>query len=640
MNNKSILITFLVLSFTEGLAQKIKWGSPTAEEIALKECSYDQEANAAVTWAKGNIFLRMGADVVIEKHIRVKVLKQEGKEEANITIPFYSKNNFNYITSVNAQTINFDENGKKSITKVSNSDIKRIETDNNFSEIRFTFPNVGEGSILEYKYKTISKNYAFLEAWTFQNNIPTLRSEFKITIDNRLVYMYHLQGQKIYSKYANMPSDNHWILENLPAIVYEPYASNRIDYIDKARFQLIEFYNYSTKDYEKIRSDWNLVAKDYFSYPKVASYLVYKNKPKSVDEFIEQNGLINLEGTDEEKAKKIYYSITSNFKHESEFYDESTPSKTIVDFVKTKRGNQADFNLFFVYVCELNQIKAYPVSISPRGTGKLLTKYPLISQLLKTFSYVELSESKSVFVDPSASDLPFGMLESDYMVENAVIFSEKEKAYLAPTKYDLRNGEEFTSIINIKDLKKPSVQLLYKASGYQALHIKRNPNTIKAWFEGDTKFVIDSITMLDESLDAKPLAASIDLEFADELQNDNIIYLEPFISKNLTVNPFKSDQRIFPIDYIYTRNYSFRSTIIIPDGYQIDEIPKSISIKTLNGEVDFNYQAQSSGNTISLLAKMNINRTIVFPASYESLRSLYHEALNKLIEPVVLKKVN
>jgi len=635
---KPLLCFFILTLSIPSYAQKIKWGDPTDQEIALKECEYDPEAIAVVTWASGDISLKMGNPVTVERHIRKKVLKPEGKNIANVVITYFTKDKTDEIIGLKAQTINYDVNGQKVVTKLKNSDIVEVKVDENFSQYRFTFPDVKEGSILEYKYITVSKRYTFLEGWTFQNELPTLRSEFKISIDNRFIYMYYLQGQEIYKKYKQMPSDNHWVLENLPAIIDEPYSANRIDYIEKVRFQLVEYFNYDTNAYKKYLSDWNLVAKDYYNYAKTFTYLLDKNKPKLVDDFIERNSLMSFKGSNEDVLKQIYSFVNNTFILDDDAIYHSHPIQDIEELVKTRKGNQAEINLFFIYLCKLNNINAYPVQVSPRGNGKLLTQYPLSSQLDATFTYVELS-GQEIFLDPTDPKRPFGMLKKDCLVESSVVFINKEKAEVKPIVYNFKNGEEFSCILDFKSSSAPIVQMLYKANGYDALNYRRNPDKIKSWFEEDGQYLIDSIDIKDDTLLAKPVSATIKLSLIDEFLDADILYIEPFISKNLDQNPFKDPKRIYPVDFGHTTNDLYRSSVIIPDGYIVDQKPENLILRTDNGEVEFSYQASINGSNVSFLAKLNINSNVVFPYSYESLRNLFTEAINKLNEPLVLKKI-
>jgi hypothetical protein len=50
--------------------------------------------------------------VLIERHRRIKILDRKGLGQANISIPYYIKNDLEKVTSLQAQTLNVDAKGK------------------------------------------------------------------------------------------------------------------------------------------------------------------------------------------------------------------------------------------------------------------------------------------------------------------------------------------------------------------------------------------------------------------------------------------------------------------------------------------------------------------------------------------------
>jgi hypothetical protein len=79
--------------------------------------------------------------------------------------------------------------------------------------------------------------------------------------------------------------------------------------------------------------------------------------------------------------------------------------------------------------------------------------------------------------------------------------------------------------------------------------------------------------------------------------------------------------------------------MIIPDGYVIDELPKSIIVK-LNeaGDGQFEYRIAESGGTISMRSRIQLKRAYYKPAEYEMLREFFNLVVKKHNEQIVLKK--
>src|ERR1700733_821197 len=87
-------------------------------DLEMKACDFEKDANAEVLFDKGNLYF--GADLLSitnEIHRRIKVFNDHGKNEADIHIRFESGNHLEYITGLQAQTINLVD-GKPEITKL------------------------------------------------------------------------------------------------------------------------------------------------------------------------------------------------------------------------------------------------------------------------------------------------------------------------------------------------------------------------------------------------------------------------------------------------------------------------------------------------------------------------------------------
>ncbi len=175
--------------------------------------------------------------VYIERHKRIKILNRKGLQEATISIPYYAKDNLEKIAFLRAQTLKIDDKGKVHTQEVNAKQIFDVNHTSNLREKRFIFPNVEVGSIIEYRYTTISKNFFTLEGWNFQSGIPTIHSELRVEKPQSLTYRILLQGSRLSQKYEKLEEQT-WSLDNLHALVKEPFVANYQDYAEKISFQL------------------------------------------------------------------------------------------------------------------------------------------------------------------------------------------------------------------------------------------------------------------------------------------------------------------------------------------------------------------------------------------------------------------
>src|SRR6187455_678307 len=110
----TILLSFLIslASFSQMVFPE--FGKFTTEEISLKQCSFDPEAEAIILLDKAVVNYDDDYHMITERRVRIKILNEKGLDRANIIIPFYHKDDFEYIGKVVAYTFNYDASGRQS----------------------------------------------------------------------------------------------------------------------------------------------------------------------------------------------------------------------------------------------------------------------------------------------------------------------------------------------------------------------------------------------------------------------------------------------------------------------------------------------------------------------------------------------
>ncbi|MNX70633.1 hypothetical protein D3C86_1019020 [compost metagenome] len=116
-------------------------------------------------------------------------------------------------------------------------------------------------------------------------------------------------------------------------------------------------------------------------------------------------------------------------------------------------------------------------------------------------------------------------------------------------------------------------------------------------------------------------------------------YFSPMLYYAKTENPFKDEEREYPIDFNYPRQDKYSFTISIPDGYEIESLPAPIAISTKENIGSFKYNISKVGRQIQLTTLFEINYSNVSADFYDTLRDFYKKMIEKQNEKVVLKKV-
>lgn len=79
--------------------------------------------------------------------------------------------------------------------------------------------------------------------------------------------------------------------------------------------------------------------------------------------------------------------------------------------------------------------------------------------------------------------------------------------------------------------------------------------------------------------------------------------------------------------------------MVIPDGYVVDELPKSVVVKlNSDGDGQFEYRISEAGGTISMRSRIQFKRAFYQHDEYELLREFFNLVVKKQSEQIVLKK--
>src|SRR5579872_2869161 len=140
-------VTFTCLAQTTPAVEP--YGKVNQADLDLKQCDFEKDANAEVLFETGNVYYSDDLNSIMNDiHVRIKIFNDNGKSEADVHIKYLSNSHFEYITGLQAETINLVD-GKQEITKLDKKQIFTKAVDKQWSEITFTFPNVKAGSIIE-----------------------------------------------------------------------------------------------------------------------------------------------------------------------------------------------------------------------------------------------------------------------------------------------------------------------------------------------------------------------------------------------------------------------------------------------------------------------------------------------------------
>ena len=636
--NKTLLSLILILFSGIGYSQTPKMGEFSATEISMTEVAYEPDASAVLLVHHGNSQFLSGL-IETTYFVRLKVLSEAGKDNADIRIRFYvGDQRMEAVSGVKAQTTNF-ENGKEESVKVSKDGIFEVDLDDGYKEVRISFPNVQVGSIIEYQYKKVDKNLTFIDGWTFQNNLPTLFSKYEITMNPNLEYRTMGQGQNFSTSVEKTHEFNTytWTLKDLRSLKEEPFMKNYRDYIDRIEFQLAQYK--ASGDYgvewKNVLNSWEVLGDEVISYYTEKGF--YRNNPIT-KEFLE----VDLKGaTQLETAQKAYYYLRDNFRVEGE--DWIYPDQNLNQLLKSKVGSPVEVMLALMGVLKSEGISCEPVLIGSKGYGRSdLVPFPFLNQFDEILLLAVL-DGKRQFLDLSQPDAPFGYVDLDKHVTGG-LHLQKKQSTLIPIDIQHNSNSLYFSQVTMNEEGQLIMNNSHRSYRYRGLGLAKDIAGIEKRSESLNKLFDEEDGVLFDNFEVNNLLEENDMlimkfqtKFTD-MEDQEMILFSPLKFSSFSENPFTQEYRMFPVDFGYAYTETYSTVVSVPDGYEIDDYPLEAGY-TINGEyVVFVYSSSMTNDVLNISAKFVVKTPLIPATEYENLKYFMESVASKLSEPVILKK--
>lgn len=233
---KTVRISLLIIMvlaaanvFAYNSKPPVKYGHILMEDMQMTSYKPDPSAPAVVLCDYGTV--RVGPRTEYIRHVRIKILNEEGLKYASVEVPYRHYNRYDVIQGFKGQTFNLDEKGR--IMKSKTTDSKDVRIDNKNGKKTLTLPNVKVGSVIEYTYTIVSLDLVKLRDWYFQTTIPTLWSEFRLSVPFKMNYLVTYQKGKPLSldDQQNIAQKIQWLYDNkLKKIHQELYEKDGVLY--------------------------------------------------------------------------------------------------------------------------------------------------------------------------------------------------------------------------------------------------------------------------------------------------------------------------------------------------------------------------------------------------------------------------
>lgn len=665
------LLNFIALFLITGLAaqaQKYELGEVTKEELEEKKHPLDPSANAAILYSKGKTVMVLsehsGFDLVTEVEMKIKIYNKDGYEWANKAISLYvSGNDKETIDVSKAVTYNL-EGGAIKKTKLK-SEGEFLEQVNKFwRRKKIIMPDVKEGSIIEYKYTVKSPFITVFPEWRFQEGIPVNYSEYTTKIPEYFAYNPNFRGYYVpkisrtksnssYNYTTKERSDGRvtkttfennkieysedvttYVLEKLPAMKDESYVNNIDNYTASIEHEL-SMTKYPNEPIKTFSTNWEDVAKTIYKYDDFGPEL---NKTGYFEEDVK--ALLSGITAPDEKAALLFFYVRNRM-HWNEYTGYSCDTG-VKKAYNDKTGNVAEINLMLTAMLRYAGLDANPVLVSTRANKIAL--FPNRSAFNYVIVAVDINGKRTLLDATSKSAVP-GVLP----VRAVNWLGRLIRKDGTSESIDLTPQGVSKEVINVSAQLAADGKITGKARDqyldYNAyLFRERYGNANKeAYIEKLEKSLkgleISQYTVTNDKDFSKPVIEDYDFTHSGiaDVAGDKM-YLNPMMFFTQTENPFKMEKREYPIDFVFPHQDKYMISIVLPQGYVVESLPKPAVISMEENIGSFKYNIGSSANVIQIGVVIDINYATISQDYYTTIRDFYQKMIEKQSEKIVLKK--
>lgn len=665
-----IFLTILCIGVsTLTYAQKapVKFGDIPLDDMKMVKYPLDTSASAVVLTDFGESELKysesQGFQVQFDRILRIKILKKEGLDWATISVPVYHEESSDEkFSGLRASTFNM-ENGKVVETKMKNDATFREKVNENIDVIKFTLPNVRQGSVIEVSYHILSDFLGNFQDWDFQRSIPTRWSEYRAIIPEFFHYEKFMQGyvqlasaedteasrtltftnrtttvagppKTSYDDIHYLEHRHRWVAKDVPAFVAEPFMTTSKDFISRINFELA-YTKFPNQPVKPFMGTWEDITRKFNDSQYFGGLVTGSGYLKKIVEDVTAG-----KTTPEEKIAAINNYVRQNVEWNGR--SQKWVDGNLRSALDAKKGSSAEVNLLLASMLEKAGIDVSPVLISTRDNGFVRETVPVSSQFNYVICVARVGDKK-ILLDATDPLLPVGVLPQRCLNGHGLVISKLGPNWI-PLASGLRSKDVNSADLVLSADGELKGKIQFEHSGYFARECRKS-YLVKGETEylksaiADRPWTIEKSEFVNAKNTSETFKEIYQVSITDHVASaGETIYLNPFLNMQEKENPFKSATREYPVDFGSPIEKLYLCKIAIPEGYVVDEMPKPRILKLGDNAAKYTYTAVQSGNVISLTSHFLIFNSMFPQTEYEHLREFYNIIVAKQSEQIVLKK--
>ncbi len=666
-----ILMTVFAQSVL-GQRAPMRYGRIDTEDLKMTHWEADSSAKAVILGDYGVVEFRYhnehGFQSHFKRHLRVKIFHMDASGLADFRLPIHSSgSDRERLTQLRARVYNHEGN-RVQRTRFSRGDVFQEEISDNLTRINFTLPDVREGTVFEIEYTIVSPFLFTLPEWSFQRQYPARFSEVRFYTPEYYTYKPLMQGflplnnihrdqrgqnftatweetgvmgrkTRHSSKVEYQENIVIYRMENVPAFTTEPHMNAAINYVSRIEHELLSFY-WPYGRGRDFSSNWE----------KVSQTLL---RSESFGRLLNRSGFLRdeAEALSQSHPEPLQRAIAAHqlvqkHMHWNDRAGVYAQSRNLRRAWSAGEGNVADINLLLVLLLTELGLDADPVILSTRSHGMINPAQIMLDK----FNYVIASvrvDDKIYLLDATDKNTPWFLLPERCLNGQGRIISERRSGWveLIPFQDNYTNTRTHLTVNPDGSMR---AEMKKNKTNYHRLRHQQNLNKFinhEAYMD-DVESSFSGAELIDYQVDnlldwSEPLESTYKFEIpATDNAPKDVIYLHPLLNDRHGSNPFRLEERQFPVDFIFPFKRSFYVIIDVPEGYEVDELPdnKRFMLPDRSASYLFSSTVNMEGNVVVSVV-LDIRKPLFLSEEYPLLREFFANVVEEEARAIVLKKL-
>ncbi len=638
MKNLFTLVFSLVITFAFAQKKFLETPKLTDEDLTYTQSTIDPEAPAEVLYRSSHFRIDYNGYMYTDIISRVKIFKKNDAEDfLNHEVSVYDNNSGDRetLSNLKAYTYNY-ENGKIVSTKVDSDSKYKSKENKNYTVTKFAFPNVKDGSVVEYSYSIMTPFLVSTPTIYMEDEVPIKHNEFvfdtpkvlgyNINYKGSLTPTYREVGDKVL--YGGDYQIYRFAYEDIKGYKDEEFVLNNNNYKTALKAELnSSMFNNTFKSYAVT---WNDIQKRLYEHDNFGSQLKKNNLVKDIlPEEIKSIKPVK------EKTEAILKFVQKNYTYNKQ--DDVVTDEGIKNLITKKVGNSAEINLFLTMLLRSEGINANPVVLSTVKRGLLLSNSPSITQLNFVLAGVE-DNNEIYLLDATNKHTKINMLSPKAFNYNGLIMTDKEAKQInivypgvsethLTVDANLNADGTFSGHFSDRDTNLYAMMVENSYNENQEEHQKEYKDKYKFGFTNLKSGVKDND----------------DFETSFDFNSDTFV---DAIGGKLVFNPLlflytqnhdfnQTTERKAPLEFFSKNKRIKKVTITLPDGYTFENIPKSKKFRTEDNAIVYTYFIEQKGDKqLEVTATTEID-DVAFPKEYYPAFKQVYDNITKMEGQVV-----